>query len=112
MSFSGSAARIWHPLVWDRAQQTDNTWAKIGWYTLAVSAIALAWLLVLCWYVIFGLFVIPYRLIRRGQRKRQVEEARHREALAVAGERRSLPSEPPQEQHATPEPKPVQSDTH
>ena len=45
MSFSGSAARIWHPLVWDRAKQTDNTWAKIGWYTLALSAIALAWLL-------------------------------------------------------------------
>lgn len=92
MSFAGSAARIWRPLVTDRAKQTDNTWAAIGWYTLAVLTIFFAWLLlILPWYLIFGLFVIPYRLIRRGQRKRKLDEARHRESLAAMEQQRQLP---------------------
>jgi hypothetical protein len=47
-----------------------------------VALIVLAWAVVL-WYGIFGLLVIPYRVIRRGQRKRKME-LRHRELLATS----------------------------
>jgi len=39
---------------------------------------------VLCWYAIFGLLLVPYRLLRRGQRKRDVAAKRHAELLAAA----------------------------
>jgi hypothetical protein len=80
LSFHGSAARIWRPLS-TRAEDTDNGWITAGWYSLAVVLVGLAWVCVLSWYVVFGLLVVPYRLIRRGQRKRKLEEARHRELL-------------------------------
>ena len=35
--------------------------------------------------VTFGLLVVPYRLIRRGQRKRKIEALRQRELLAAIG---------------------------
>ena len=77
MSFTGSAERIWRPIVWDRS-------APVRWM-LAVPAalllVTLAWLLVAGWYVLFGLLLVPFRLVRRGSRKRKVEDARHREAL-------------------------------
>jgi hypothetical protein len=82
LSFHGSAARIWRPLSCN-AGATDNGWATFGWYLLAYTLIALAWVGVLCWYLIFGLLVVPYRLIRRGQRKRKLEEARHRELMSA-----------------------------
>lgn len=82
LSFHGSAARIWRPLS-RNAAATENGWATFGWYLLAYTLIALAWVGVLCWYLIFGLLVVPYRLIRRGQRKRKLEEARHRELLGA-----------------------------
>ena len=77
MSFTGSAERIWRPLVWDRS-------AAVKWL-LAVPAalllVTLAWLLVAGWYVLFGILVIPFRLIRRGSRKRKIADTRHRESL-------------------------------
>lgn len=79
MSFHGSAARIWR--ITDGAQET---WAVIAMGALAVVLIAAAWAMILCWYLFFGLLVVPYRLIRRGQRKRKLEEARHRELLAAS----------------------------
>ena len=45
--------------------------------------IACAWVLVLGWYVVFTVFLVPYRLIRRGQRKRNLQAAQHREMLAA-----------------------------
>src|SRR5690349_11866672 len=67
-SYHGSAARIWRAL--DKGGNDGNTAATVAWYTLAVLLIAIAWVGVTCWYLIFGLLVIPYRLVRRGQRKR------------------------------------------
>ena len=85
-SFAGSAVRIWRPLT-QRAQASENGWATAGWYSLAVLTITFAWLGVASWYTIFGLLVVPYRLIRRSQRKRQLEDARHRELLAAVDQR-------------------------
>jgi uncharacterized membrane-anchored protein len=75
-SFAGSARRIW---LIDRA-----TWYK---WLAVVILIPLAWSFVLCWYLFFGIWLIPYRLIRRSQRKRKLEDMRHRELLNNGGGR-------------------------
>ena len=84
MSLSGSAGRIW--------KLTDIGPAPVKWALLAPLAVMLilvAWTVVVCWYLIFGLLLVPYRLIRRGGRKRKRENLRHAELLrAVEGQRR------------------------
>jgi len=39
------------------------------------------WLAITAWYFFFGLWLVPYRLIRRGSRKRKMENMRRRELL-------------------------------
>ena len=73
MSFHGSAARIW--------SITNNSGIRWLMVLVALVLIFFVWWLVLAWYLIFGIFLIPYRLIRRGQRKRKMEDLRHREVL-------------------------------
>ena len=75
MSYSGSAARIW--------RMTDvNVWVR---WLLAVPAavllIVVVWVVVTGWYLLVGLLVAPWRLIRRGGRKRKRDRLRHRELL-------------------------------
>jgi Flp pilus assembly protein TadB len=79
-SFSGSAARIW--------KMTDVNNAALKWLLLAPIAICLifmAWSLVAIWYVIifglFGIFVIPFRLLTRSGRNRKRSKLQHRELL-------------------------------
>jgi uncharacterized membrane-anchored protein len=78
LSYAGSAARIWK-LV----RLSDALGARIALGSMAVLVVALAWAVVTSWYLIFGLLVVPYRLIRRGQRKRKREALQHRELLAA-----------------------------
>lgn len=76
MSFAGSAKRIW------KITQTDN--AAMKWLVLvpfALLAVLLAWTAVACWYLLFGILLVPYRLLRRGSRKRNVAATQHREIL-------------------------------
>lgn len=82
LSFSGSAARIW------RLTPNANPWWHSTLIALAVVLIAVAWVVVLAWYVLFGLFLLPYRIVRRGQRKQKRDELRHRELLASLSKRR------------------------
>jgi hypothetical protein len=79
MSYHGSAARIWKIT----RRGGDQWWAVIAIGALAAILIACAWVAVTCWYLVFGLLLVPYRLVRRGQRRRSLEEARHRELLAA-----------------------------
>ena len=79
-SFSGSAARIW------KMTDSDNAWLK--WLLLvpvALMLIFLAWSFVAIWYFIiiglFGIFVIPFRLLTRSGRKRTRGKLQHRELL-------------------------------
>lgn len=68
MSYTGSAKRIWR--------------LGTGWLVpLLVVMIAAMWIVVTLWYVVFGLLLVPYRLIRRGSRKQRRDELRHRETL-------------------------------
>jgi hypothetical protein len=78
MSFTGSAQRLWK-----LTRRNVNAWAKAAIYCGTVLLITVAWAFVLCWYFIFGLWLVPYRLIRRGQRKRHMQELRHREMLTM-----------------------------
>lgn len=75
MSFSGSAKRIWAKLV-------RGPWALAALLgILAVTLIAAVWVIVLGWYLLFGLLLTPYRLLRRGSRKRKRQALQHRELL-------------------------------
>jgi hypothetical protein len=77
LSFTGSAVRIWK-ITRDKAGA-----ALYGMAALAVVLIALAWTLVLSWYCTFGLLLVPYRLLRRGSRKRRKQALQHREQLTA-----------------------------
>lgn len=79
-SFSGSAARIW--------KMTDANNAAVKWLLLvpiALCLVLIAWSLVAIWYVIifglFGIFVIPFRLLTRSGRNRRRSKLQHREVL-------------------------------
>jgi hypothetical protein len=78
LSFAGSAARIWRPLV-------TRVEGNLLWVTVpaAVLLITIAWSFVLCWYATFGLLVVPYRLIRRSQRTHKRDSLQHRELLGA-----------------------------
>ena len=50
--------------------------------TVVAVSVASVWVVaVLVWYCCFGLLLVPYRLLRRGSRKRKAEARRHREML-------------------------------
>lgn len=78
-SFAGSAQRIW------KITNVDNPIAKLLLALVALVLIAGAWMFVTFWYilmyVLFGILFIPYRLLRRGSRKRKQARLRHREVL-------------------------------
>ena len=76
-SFNGSALRLW------RLTRTDNQYFK--WFVLVpfvLFLIFLAWCFIAIWYMVFGIFLVPYRLIRRSGRKNKRNQLRHRELLS------------------------------
>jgi len=78
MSFAGSARRIW------RLTEVGPRWLKwVAWVWVAATLVAAAWTAIAAWYLAFGLFLVPFRLVRRGARKRKRDELRHRETLAA-----------------------------
>jgi fatty acid desaturase len=86
MSYIGSRRRLWR--LTSRGRDTMVAWhpalrtaAVAGLYLLALAAILAAWVVVTVWYVLFSVLLVPYRLVRRGSRKRKLEELRHRELL-------------------------------
>lgn len=70
LSFVGSTSRI---VDWARSAAQRNPRAAVPIWILASLGMIVAWAVVACWYVIifglFGVFVIPWRLMRRGNRK-------------------------------------------
>lgn len=77
-SFTGSARRIW------KLTDLGPSWARIVTVPVAVLLIALAWCAVAVYTLIFSVLLVPWRLIRRGSRKRKRDEMRHREILERA----------------------------
>lgn len=82
LSYAGSAARIWK-----LTGMSDAAPARIGLALVAIVLILGAWAFVTAWYVTWGLLLVPYRLIRRGSRKRKRQALQHREMLAAIDSR-------------------------
>jgi hypothetical protein len=78
MSYTGSAQRI---MRLRRRAQSDGSLVALT--TAVVVLIAFVWVIVTVWYCIWGLLLVPYRLMRRGARKRKIEALRHRELLGT-----------------------------
>jgi len=82
MSFSGSASRTLNVLWHDR-----HPGIKYGIGLWAIPAILVVWWsAIVAWYVTFGLLLAPYRLLRRGSRKRKREARMHNETLKAIRE--------------------------
>lgn len=78
-SYTGATRRIW------RMTRVRNPVVK--WMLavpVAILIVAFAWVLCTVWLVIFGIFLVPWRLLRRGSRKRKQEALRHQEVLAAS----------------------------
>ena len=82
MSFAGSAGRIWKLVG-----MSENPAARAALGVLGVLLIASAWTVVAAWYLTFGLLLVPYRMVRRGQRQRKRQSLQHREMIAAVGQR-------------------------
>lgn len=88
MSFAGSAARSWKIAAYRPYDSTATFGVKLAWVVVRVCLIIVAlfviaawWSLIVCWYLLFGLLVVPWRLLRRGQRKDKKRQLQHREIL-------------------------------
>jgi hypothetical protein len=78
MSYAGSAQRI------IRVRRHADGGGKLAAMTaLAILLILVVWVLVTAWYLTWGLLLVPYRLLRRGARKRKAEVLRHRELMGT-----------------------------
>jgi hypothetical protein len=88
MSFAGAAQRSWR--VGEHVTGTPR-WAIVA--LIIVPIVLFWWSAVLVWYLTFGLLLVPYRLLRRGARKRKAEALRHREMMGAIDQGRT--SEPP-----------------
>ena len=86
MSFAGSAGRALNLLWHDKSPVVK--FALGIW--LIPSLLFFWWGAILVWYVAFGLLLAPYRLVRRGSRKRKREARMHEETLRAIRE-----SQPP-----------------
>ncbi|HJS96319.1 MAG TPA: DUF1707 domain-containing protein [Solirubrobacteraceae bacterium] len=78
MSYAGSAQRIFR-----LRRRAEGGGALAAITTLAILLILMVWIFVTVWYLIWGLWLVPYRLLRRGARKRKAEALRHRELMGT-----------------------------
>jgi hypothetical protein len=78
LSYAGSAGRIWK-----LTGMSDAAPARVGLALVAMILIVGAWTFVTAWYLTWGLFLVPYRLIRRSSRKRKREALQHREMMSA-----------------------------
>lgn len=78
LSYVGSAQRIMRI-----RRRTVGEPRQVPITVLAVVLVVLAWVFVTVWYLVWGIWLIPYRLLRRGARKRNLEAMRHRELMGT-----------------------------
>lgn len=79
LSYAGSAQRIWRI----RRRSPQEGAKRVAFTALVVLLVVLAWAFVTAWYLCWGILLVPYRLLRRGARKRKVEALRHRELMGT-----------------------------
>jgi hypothetical protein len=78
LSYAGSAQRIMR-----LRRRAPDGWQLVAITLLAIVLIVLAWTFVTTWYLLWGFWLVPYRILRRGARKRKAEALRHRELLGT-----------------------------
>jgi hypothetical protein len=78
MSYAGSAQRIFR-----LRRRAHGGGAKAAVTVFAIVLVLLAWAFVTAWYLFWGIWLIPYRFLRRGARKRKAEALRHRELMGT-----------------------------
>ena len=78
MSYAGSAQRIFR-----LRRRAHSGGANVAVTVLAIVLVLLAWVIVTAWYLLWGIWLIPYRILRRGARKRKAEALRHRELMGT-----------------------------
>lgn len=78
MSYLGSAQRIWR-----LRRNVEPGWQLTAATTAVALLIVLVWVFVTIWYLTWGILLIPYRVLRRGQRRRRLEAMRHRELMGT-----------------------------
>jgi hypothetical protein len=78
MSYAGSAQRIMRI-----RRHADGGGKLVAITVLAIVLVLVVWMLVTTWYLLWGLWLVPYRLLRRGARKRKAEALRHRELMGT-----------------------------
>lgn len=83
MSLTGAAERSWRLAGYPHGGGGWLAAARAATVTGVLLLILVWWAAVLCWYAIFGLWLVPYRLIRRGQRKRKIQQLQHAEMMAA-----------------------------
>lgn len=88
LSFTGSAKRI-IPAVYKKMPR--RPWAVPVAPVMVVLLISVVWVGVFFWYLVWGVFLIPFRLFRRLQLKSEVDELRHREMLDAIRESGKAP---------------------
>lgn len=76
MSLAGSAQRLAK-----LPESIANPYLRATAWALTAVLIMVVWMVVLTWYLTWGLWLVPYRLMRRGQRKQKSERLRHREMI-------------------------------
>jgi hypothetical protein len=83
MSFTGAAQRSFRIA---RGATGGTRFVLVAF--AIIPLIAMWWFLIIGWYLLFGLFLVPYRLLRRGSRKRKAEALRHQEMLEAIQRKR------------------------
>jgi Flp pilus assembly protein TadB len=83
MSFAGSAQRVW------KLTRDKEGGPKIAFVIIAFLILSIWWPLIAAWYLLFGILLVPYRLLRRGSRKRKRQALQHREMLAAIDQKKA-----------------------
>ena len=76
-SYTGAARRIW------RLTNIGHPAVKLVTVPAALILTAVAFVGVTIWYCIFSVLVIPFRVLRRGDRKAKLQAEQHAEVLAA-----------------------------
>lgn len=83
MSFTGATKRIWRVMEFK-----GNVWVKwLVIFPAVVLTLYFVYSFIFVWYLVFGLFLVPFRLLRRSSRKKQVTAAQHRELMTALSNR-------------------------
>ena len=72
LSFAGSTQRL--------ANMTTD-WNDALRVVFLLLVLPFVWVFIAAWYMVWGLWLVPYRLLRRGSRKRKRQGLQHREML-------------------------------